>query len=239
MSAVFYTPNTIRINRCMNDTKRLKHVVYYSHPSAMCEMPFSVEEIPTEQTQIRLSVNVFFLPNLSDIRRFTKSYLKLLSVTTSKMLMHRDNTTPTHKNAIWRPIPTTQNHAIDHNRPSVWYVLKGMFGPVRHLWYKTQYGMESRSHIVSEWRRKSIDSVKSEINIRKQIITYRFLSVFQNFREQYNLFTIFPFKVNRFKSTASENVNSFRLISLRAFTLECLNYTVLGCVYKPVRRQNT
>jgi hypothetical protein len=126
----------------MNDTKRLiKHLVYYSHPSAMCEIPFPVEEIPTEQTKIRLRVNVFFIPNQSDIRRFTKSYLKLLSVTTSNKLMHRDNTTPTHKNAIWRPIPTTQNHAIDHNCPSVWYVLKCVFGPVRHLSYKTWYGM--------------------------------------------------------------------------------------------------
>jgi hypothetical protein len=68
---------------------------------------FPVEEIPTEQTQIHLRVNVFFIPNLSDIRRFRKPYLKPLSVTTSIKLMHRDNTTPTHKNAIWRPIPTT------------------------------------------------------------------------------------------------------------------------------------
>jgi hypothetical protein len=103
----------------------------------MCEMPFPVEEIPTEQTQIRLRVNVFFIPNHSDIRLLTKSYLKLLSVTTSNKLMHRDDITPTHKKAIWRPIPTTQNHAIDHNCPSVWYVLKCVFGPVRHLRYKT------------------------------------------------------------------------------------------------------
>jgi len=46
--------------------------------------------------------------------------------------MHRDNTAPTHKNAIWRPIPTIQYHAIDHNCPSVWYVLKWVFGLVRH-----------------------------------------------------------------------------------------------------------
>jgi len=107
MLAVSYIPNTIRRNQFMNDTKRLKHLVYYSNPSAMCEMPFPVEEIPTGQMQIRLRVNIFFIPNQSDIRRFTKSYLKLLSVTTSNKLMHRDNTAPTHKNAIWRPIPTT------------------------------------------------------------------------------------------------------------------------------------
>jgi hypothetical protein len=98
----------------------------------MCEIPFPVEEIPTELSQIRLRVNVFFIPNKSHIRRFKKSYLKLLSVTTSNKLLHRVNTTPTHKNTIWRPVPTTQNHAIDHNRPSVWYVLKSVFGPVRH-----------------------------------------------------------------------------------------------------------
>lgn len=48
----------------MNDTKRIKHLVYYSHPSAMCEMPFPVEEITTEQTHVRLRVNAFFIPNL-------------------------------------------------------------------------------------------------------------------------------------------------------------------------------
>ena len=59
MSAVFYIPNTIRRNRFRNDTKRLKHLVYYSHPNAMCEIPFPVEEIPTQQTQICISANVF------------------------------------------------------------------------------------------------------------------------------------------------------------------------------------
>lgn len=147
MSAVFHISNTIRRNRFMNNTKRLKHIVYYSHPNAMCEIPFPVEEIPTQQTQICISVNVFFIPNQLHIKRFTLPYLKLLSVTTSNKLMHRDNTTPTHKNAIWRPIPTTQNHAIDHNLPSVQYVLKSVFGPVRHLQCKTRLWQWNQEHI--------------------------------------------------------------------------------------------
>jgi hypothetical protein len=67
-----------------------------------------------------------------------------------------------------------------------------------------------------------------------------FLACFKNWKKNSLIYSqYFRSEATDLKSTASENVQSFRLISLGDFTLECLNYTILGCIYKPVRRQNT